>query len=208
MERLKLSGYKSIREAEIEFTRLNVLIGANGAGKSNLVSFFSLLPAALDGKLDGYVGRHGGPNALLHFGAQRTNEIAVSATVRTIEGTGVLHQRLGFRAPDSLFYGDYDRAPGVYFFSRLDTSHLAVVMTTGEARYEVTIYESLRCSVATYHLVDTSLTSRIRTEGYIEENKVHPTEGCAVLSPEGAATYQPRASAAPPWVSGQVNQKP
>ena len=98
LERLKLSGYKSIREAELEFTKLNVLIGANGAGKSNLVSFFSLLSAALDGKLDDYVGRHGGPNALLHFGAQRTSEIAVAATVRTTEGTGVLHQRLGFRA--------------------------------------------------------------------------------------------------------------
>ena len=55
LERLKLSGYKSIREAELELTKLNVLIGANGAGKSNLVSFFSLLPAALDVKLDGYV---------------------------------------------------------------------------------------------------------------------------------------------------------
>jgi hypothetical protein len=49
-----------------------VLIGANGAGKSNLVSFFALLPASLDAKLDAYVGRHGGPNALLHFGVQRT----------------------------------------------------------------------------------------------------------------------------------------
>ena len=98
LERLKLSGYKSIREAELDFTKLNVLIGANGAGKSNLVLFFAFLPAALDAKLDGYVGRHGGPNALLHFGAKRTSEIAVAATVRTTQGTGVLSQRLGFRA--------------------------------------------------------------------------------------------------------------
>ena len=89
----------------MQFTKLNVLIGANGAGKSNLVSsFFSLLPAALDARLDGCVGRHGGPNALLHFGAKRTSEIAVSATVRTTAGTGVLYQRFGLRAPDSLFY--------------------------------------------------------------------------------------------------------
>ena len=123
LERLKLTGYKSIREAELDFTKLNVLIGANGAGKSNLVSFFSFLPAALNAKLDGYVGRHGGPNALLHFGAKRTSEIAVAATVRTMEGTGVLYQRLGFRAPDSLFYSSnhaatpqgVDRSNGAIF---------------------------------------------------------------------------------------------
>ena len=61
LERLKLSGHKSIRETEIEFARLNVLIGANGKGKSNLVSLFSLLPAALDQELDAYVGRQGVP---------------------------------------------------------------------------------------------------------------------------------------------------
>jgi predicted ATPase len=165
LERLKLSGYKSIRDAGIEFTRLNVLIGANGAGKSNLVSFFSLLPAALLGtaSLDDYVGRHGGPNALLHFGAQRTSEIAVAATVRTVEGTGVLYQRLGFRAPDSLYY----RTP----LDSLPHDVCAVIKTTGEGNPEPTIYESLRYGVANYHLVDTSLTSPIRTEAYIEDNK-------------------------------------
>ncbi len=92
----------------------DALIGANGAGKSNLVSFFSLLPAALDARLDGFVGRHGGPNALLCFGAKRTSEIAVAATVRATAGTGVLYQRFGFRAPDSLFYSSNhaDTPPG------------------------------------------------------------------------------------------------
>jgi predicted ATPase len=158
LERLKLSGYKSIREAEIEFTKLNVLIGANGAGKSNLVSFFSLLSAALDGTLNHYVGRHGGPNALFHFGVRQTSEIAVAATVHTVAGTGVLYQRFGFRAPDSLFYGPIDDL-------------IVVVETTGAENPEDRIYQSLRYGVATYHLVDTSLTSPIRTEGYIEDNK-------------------------------------
>jgi hypothetical protein len=54
--------------------------------------------------LDDYVGRHGGPNALLYFGARQTSKIAVAATVRTAMGTGVIYQRLGFRALDSLFY--------------------------------------------------------------------------------------------------------
>jgi predicted ATPase len=163
LERLKLSGYKSIRDAEIEFTRLNVLIGANGAGKSNLVSFFSLLSAALDGRLNDYVGRQGGPNALLHFGAQRTSEIAVAATVRTLEGTGVLPQRFVFRAPDSLYYS----TP----LQSLANDLCAIVGTLGEGELYEAIYYGLKDGMVTYHLEDTSLTSSIRTEGYIEDNK-------------------------------------
>jgi predicted ATPase len=173
LERLKLSGYKSIREAEVEFTKLNVLIGANGAGKSNLASYFSMLAAALDGKLDAYVGRHGGPNALLHFGAQRTSEIAVEATVRTAEGTGVLRQRLGFRAPDSLFYGDHHS--GVPYrvgepFEMILNDVCTLVMMASDSPPDETIFSALKNGVATYHLVDTSLASPIRTEGYLEDN--------------------------------------
>jgi predicted ATPase len=43
LNRLHLSGWKSIKDAEMVLGRLNVLIGANGAGKSNLLSFFGLL---------------------------------------------------------------------------------------------------------------------------------------------------------------------
>lgn len=42
LDRIELSGFKSIRQMDLELGRLNVLIGANGAGKSNLVSFFKL----------------------------------------------------------------------------------------------------------------------------------------------------------------------
>jgi len=174
LERLKLTGYKSIREAELEFTGINVLIGANGAGKSNLASFFSFLSAALDGKLDDYVGRHGGPNALLHFGARQTSEIIVAATMRTAAGAGTLHQRLGFRAPDSLFYSANHAAtpPGVDRSNEMPIDSVcAVVKNAGHGYPQQLIYCGLKDSVATYHLVDTSLTSPIRTEGYVEDNK-------------------------------------
>lgn len=39
IERLALSGFKSIRHADIELGKLNVLIGAKEAGKANIVSF-------------------------------------------------------------------------------------------------------------------------------------------------------------------------
>ena len=36
IERLRISGFKSIRDADLTLGPLNVVIGANGAGKSNL----------------------------------------------------------------------------------------------------------------------------------------------------------------------------
>lgn len=75
LSRLVLSGYKSISECDIELGKLNVLIGANGAGKSNFIGFFRLINRILDQQLQATVGTAGGPDAILHFGRKKTEEI-------------------------------------------------------------------------------------------------------------------------------------
>ena len=40
LKRIEVSGYKSIKRMSLELGPLNVLIGANGSGKSNLLLFF------------------------------------------------------------------------------------------------------------------------------------------------------------------------
>jgi len=60
LKRLKLQGYKSIAECDIELGRLSVLIGANGAGKSNFIGFFKFISKMLDEKLQLAVGTAGG----------------------------------------------------------------------------------------------------------------------------------------------------
>ncbi len=72
---LRLAGWKSIRDAEIVFRPLNVIIGANGAGKSNLVSFFKLMNELRQGRLQVHVGIVGGAESLLHFGSKHTHAI-------------------------------------------------------------------------------------------------------------------------------------
>lgn len=76
ISRLVLRGYKSIAECDLELGRLNVLIGANGAGKSNFIGFFRLINRILDEQLQLAVGLAGGPDALLHFGRKKTEELA------------------------------------------------------------------------------------------------------------------------------------
>jgi predicted ATPase len=75
ISRLVLRGYKSIADCELELGRLNVLIGANGAGKSNLIGFFRLIGRILDEQLQTAVGLAGGPDALLHFGRKKTEQL-------------------------------------------------------------------------------------------------------------------------------------
>ena len=72
---LRLAGWKSIRDAKIELRPLNILIGANGAGKSNLVSFFKLMTEMMEGRFQEHIGRTGGAESLLHYGSKRTHVI-------------------------------------------------------------------------------------------------------------------------------------
>lgn len=78
LSRLVLRGYKSISECDIELAKLNILIGANGAGKSNFIGFFRLINRILDSQLQSAVGTAGGPDALLHFGRKKTEEISAA----------------------------------------------------------------------------------------------------------------------------------
>ncbi|HHQ4599048.1 TPA: AAA family ATPase, partial [Aeromonas veronii] len=65
LSRIVIDGYKSIAHCDLKMGSLNVLIGANGAGKSNFIGFFRLIATLLDHRLQSLVGKAGGPDALL-----------------------------------------------------------------------------------------------------------------------------------------------
>lgn len=74
ISKVKIEGFKSIKSASIELKPINILIGGNGAGKSNFVTFFELLKVLFDQNLQYYSLKKGIDN-LLHFGRKHTNEI-------------------------------------------------------------------------------------------------------------------------------------
>ena len=83
LERISIKGFKSIRDVEVELRDINVLIGANGSGKSNFLEVFSFLQNIHLGdnkdvfNLREYVARSGGANRLLHFGSKATDSIRI-----------------------------------------------------------------------------------------------------------------------------------
>src|ERR1017187_428897 len=50
--KITVTSFKSIENAEIELGNLNVFVGANGSGKSNLLEAIGVLSAAADGKVN------------------------------------------------------------------------------------------------------------------------------------------------------------
>ena len=78
LERLSVRGFKSIRVLdEFELRGVNVLIGANGAGKNNFMDVFRLLSQLAKGRFQVFVRREGGADALLFGGRRRTPSIEV-----------------------------------------------------------------------------------------------------------------------------------
>ncbi len=76
MDYIEISGYKSINKARIDLAPINILIGANGSGKSNFISFFDFLNRLYNRKLNEYVALIGGDNKILHKGKKRTDTIS------------------------------------------------------------------------------------------------------------------------------------
>jgi predicted ATPase len=75
MDYIEIKGYKSIKNQRVDFKNINILIGANGSGKSNFLSFFEFLNRLCELKLVDYVGTNGGVNRFLYRGQKITDEI-------------------------------------------------------------------------------------------------------------------------------------
>src|SRR5215468_3809990 len=76
--KVSIEGFKSIRKLEeFPLQALNVLIGANGAGKSNFVSFFRLLRELVEQRLQLAIQTtEGGADACLYLGPRVTRRFA------------------------------------------------------------------------------------------------------------------------------------
>ena len=76
MDFIEIKGYKSIKDAKIELRPINILIGANGSGKSNFLSFFEFLNNLYERKLTQYIALNGGEDKFLHHGSKVTERIS------------------------------------------------------------------------------------------------------------------------------------
>jgi predicted ATPase len=167
ISQLVLYGYKSIASCDLELGALNVLIGANGAGKSNFINFFRLINRILDSQLQTTVGLAGGPDALLHFGRKRTEELRAELyfgnngyrfTLRPTQDNRMLfyHEALWWNVT-----GDWHPQSGH------NESYTADKQGTPIYEYVVPVIRSWRL----YHFHDTGVSAQVKQIHNINDNE-------------------------------------
>jgi predicted ATPase len=81
LTKIHIKGYKSLKDVEVKLSNLNVLIGANGAGKSNFINFFRFIRHLVNERLQFYVGQKGGADKLLYYGSKETTALEIALDI-------------------------------------------------------------------------------------------------------------------------------
>jgi len=184
IDTITLKGFKSIQSLEdFALGPLNVLIGANGSGKSNFVSFFSLLRQMVEGGLATAVNKAGGADSHLFLGPKVTEKIVAELKFGqngynfSLEPTA--DNRLIFADERIQFTGyppyDVNRSIGAGH----SESKLKEQLREGGKNKAISeyIYAAISSWVV-YHFHDTSDTAAMRRTGSVRDNeRLRPDAG-------------------------------
>ena len=177
LDKLTIRGFKSIRELdEFVLKDLNVLVGANGAGKSNFISFFRMLQALIEEKLPDYVRNSGGISDLLFNGRKATNQMDFETRFGLRGYRFTLKPGLGegFTLSKEARYYGRGRTGWWEIGSSENSSSLLVNEAKGsptDSQYSKPVYKAIG-SWKIYHFHDTDpLTAPMRHAEIIEDNK-------------------------------------
>lgn len=178
LRRVILNGFKSIKAMDLELCPLNILIGANGAGKSNFISFFKMLNEMMAGRLQQYIGTTGHAQTILHFGPKMTPQLEVRLEFDVDNGVDTYALRLFHAAGDTLVFADeslsflqtgYSKPKLVPLGSGHQETRINQEVAKGEPTAKVFRHLLNHCRV--YHFQDTSPTARVRQYCYIGDNR-------------------------------------
>lgn len=177
IENVIIKNFKSIRDLELPLTNLNVLIGSNGVGKSNFISFFEMAKAIFEQRFGSYTLDKGGIDNLLYRGRKISKEIyglmdfkntnAFFFTLKPaqsnkgyIENTGDYFNNR--QEPDKDYFGLWHRT---FWDSGVEESALIT-----QKQWRATYLKSYLRSFTVYHFHDTSSSSPMRGQCEINDN--------------------------------------
>jgi len=176
LDRLTIRGFKSIRELnDFELGNLNVFIGGNGAGKSNLIEFFRMLQKAMNGNLNEYIRSGGGISDFLFNGPKVTTEMHFETRF------GLRGYRFNIRPglsedcaiEDEARFYESGRTGWWELGSSFNGSSLLVdeaQSDSKDSKYSKPVYNAVT-SWKIYHFHDTSVTAGMRRYEIIQDNK-------------------------------------
>ena len=169
LRKVKIEGFKSIANAELKLGDLNVVIGANGSGKSNLIGAFRLLDRVLTHNLQLYIASE--PDRFLHHGRKTTPALALDFAFD--------QNSFGFKlkaAQDTLIF-EYERVEYSGYWSYgepIAVGHKESKLEEAAKSYHNKIpqyvFPKVR-NLVVYHFHDTSDTSPAKQTGDVDDNR-------------------------------------
>lgn len=178
IEQVSIENYKSIQNTKIILNNLNVLIGSNGVGKSNFISFFELLQAMLNQRLGSYVLSRGGVDRMMYQGQKYSESIK---GLIDFKNTNAFFFKLKPAAGSKAFIeytGDYFNCRGDetkdYENKWNRTSWDKSVEESdiiNRPQWRAGYLRNFFKSFTVYHFHDTSITSPMRSECNIGDNE-------------------------------------
>lgn len=152
LSHIKINGFKSIKKLNLDMKPINVLIGANGSGKSNFISVFEFLNHLQRGQEDLYVLKNGGADRFLHFGEKNTDRIVFDLTVgQNKYDTSFIKNA----SKDTLFQETWGATCSPGFLKEYDFNTITPYLE----------------SIKLYHFHDTSSTAKFKSYQDIGQNK-------------------------------------
>lgn len=180
LKKIRVAGWKSIKEQTILLTPLTVVVGANGAGKSNLLSLFRFLNAAFANTpgLRNHVGRSGYVDSLLHYGSNRTASLELELVFATATGETTYDARWAAGASGALVFTEervsfqrngQEKAQSLDLGAGHAESELPAMAAAGDQTAQVALKLLRSCRL--FHFHDTSDGSAARMPCNIESNR-------------------------------------
>jgi len=185
LDKLTIKGFKSIQALDnFELNSLNIIVGANGAGKSNLIAFFRMLRALIDGRLNRFVRDSGGAGDLLFNGEKVTPNMQFSTRFggrgfrftlapTPADGCAIEDEARYYQHSNSGWWelGDNDEGR-----SRMVAE---VVDGKADARWSQPVYDAI-ASWQIYHFHDTSASAAMRKYEIVQDNHVFRTDAANI----------------------------
>jgi len=174
---IDLKGFKAIdghSGQKIPLGDVTILLGANGSGKSNVVSFFKMLNSLTTGVLQNYVGKQG-VSQLLFYESKVTDSIFFTLHFSSDDITDTYEVKLTYGLPDRLFISgekvtcqkNGKEKPQENY---LESGGAESGLGKDESNTSKVVY-NLLSGIRAFHFHDTSDTAPIKDRRYVDDAK-------------------------------------
>ena len=169
LSRVIIDGYKSIQHTDVELRPINILIGSNGVGKTNFISFFKLINIIYEQHLHNYTMQNSAER-LFHYGLKQTSELKGYLAF----GDNAYEVRLQARDNGSLFIAE-ERS--YYQSSSFNVSNIDESQIKNSSTYRDRWLRDYLQSYKIFHFHDTSKGAPLRSSANINDNRYLKTDG-------------------------------